>query len=432
MEQLDIDGLFWLVDKPEDKVAGRLTFNPVDGAVLNLVGTFKGFVPSGSNPPVHMNAIAGGRQLTLDNCHFEQVKLEYMRIGQTGLTRHQYRTDLILDGWHRHDPKPLNVKNTLLHLRYIEQWVHVFSGGPIGYEDRADNTPRISHQFDSFQRIEAVNIGIGELGLSYGQTKYWEHFLESTVRRNCYLDLRLNESVSFAEMMNLCWMLQDLITLGCDYPSAITGMTLEHPQQNPKPPTENHHSIVPYMRTTGHYSSKSYDDVSNSNIMFAFSDIGGVKGVGKWLEVATRYRVSIGYLVGNLYAPSPYPEIQFFNACTAVEALRRMQIKKQNFNLSKELPMLARKAGDAFGDLVTNVDEWAKEVVKTRYNSVVHPGLGPRTDTNALIWLTDSLHLLAVLCLLNEMGVQTEAEKRVKRSNRFHQVNQMSHRLNTS
>lgn len=429
MEQLDIDGLFWLVEKPEDKVAGRLTFNPVDGASLSLVGTFEDFIPSGSNPPVHMNAIAGGRQLTLDSCHFEQVKVEFLRVGQTGLTRHKYRTDLILDGWHRDGSKPLEIKNTLLHLRYIEQWVHTFSGGLVGYEDRADNSPRISHQFDSFRRTEAVNIGIGELGLSYGQTKHWDHFLESTVRRNCYLDLRLDESVGFAEMINLCWMLQDLITLGCDHPSAITGMSLEHPQQNPDQQTGNDYSIVPYLRTTGHYPNQPYDAVSNSNIMFSFSDISGIKGVGKWIEVATKYRVPIGYLVGNLYAPSPYPEIQFFNACTAVEALRRMQIKKQNFNLAKELPMLTQKAGDAFGDLVTSVDEWAKEIVKTRFNSVVHPGLGPTADTNALIWLTDSLHLLAVFCLLDELGVRKEATNRVKQSNRYIRARQTNHRL---
>ena len=39
MERLDVDGLFWLVDKPDDKVAGRLRFDPVQGAKLGLIGT---------------------------------------------------------------------------------------------------------------------------------------------------------------------------------------------------------------------------------------------------------------------------------------------------------------------------------------------------------------------------------------------------------
>ena len=65
MERLDVNGLFWLVDKPDDKVAGRLRFDPTEGARLDLIGKFKDFVPSGHNPPVSMNAIAGGRLLTL-------------------------------------------------------------------------------------------------------------------------------------------------------------------------------------------------------------------------------------------------------------------------------------------------------------------------------------------------------------------------------
>ena len=65
VERLDVNGLFWLVDKPDDKVAGRLRFDPTEGARLDLIGKFKDFVPSGHNPPVSMNAIAGGRLLTL-------------------------------------------------------------------------------------------------------------------------------------------------------------------------------------------------------------------------------------------------------------------------------------------------------------------------------------------------------------------------------
>ena len=65
MEPLDVDGLFWLVDKPDDKVAGRLRFDPTEGARLGLIGKFKDFVPTGDNPPVRINAIAGGRFFTL-------------------------------------------------------------------------------------------------------------------------------------------------------------------------------------------------------------------------------------------------------------------------------------------------------------------------------------------------------------------------------
>ena len=56
VERLGVDGLFWLVDKPGDKVAGRLRFDPVEGARLGLIGKFKDFVPLGQR----YNLLPGG------------------------------------------------------------------------------------------------------------------------------------------------------------------------------------------------------------------------------------------------------------------------------------------------------------------------------------------------------------------------------------
>ena len=165
MERLDVDGLFWLVDKPDDKVAGRLRFDPAEGVRLSLIGTFKDFVPSGHNPPVHMNAIAGGRFLTLEGCHFDQLTVEYAGGGQSGLTRHEYRSDLLFAGLHRDDSEPLQFRNVLLHLRYLEQWVNELSTIPVGYEDKPKNVPRIVATFDVLERKAVIPAVFGEGGI---------------------------------------------------------------------------------------------------------------------------------------------------------------------------------------------------------------------------------------------------------------------------
>ena len=417
MERFDVDGLFWLVDKPDDKVAGRLRFDPTEGAKLGLIGKFKDFVPSGSNPPVRINAVAGGRFLTLEDCHFERVRVEYAGAGQTGLTRHEYHSDLLFAGMHRENLEPLQFKNVLLHLRYLEQWVHALPSKPIGYEDKVDALPRISHKFDAFERAAVVDVGYGELGLSYGQVQYGDHFLEAVRRQNCYFDLRLAESRSFGEIMNWCWMLQDLVTLGCDYPSAVTGVTFEHAQQSGDAPDAESQPIRPYMRASGHYTSGSYDSMSVGNAIFTFHDIAGMEGVTKWLKVASRYRLALNSLTHNLYSPTPYSENSFFNACTAAETIRRIQLGKQNLNLSKELLELAEQAGDMFKDLLGDVKKWAQKVVQIRSKFVVHPGL---QGTNVLVAsvLADSLHLLVVLCLLAECGVKGKASERIQNNAR--------------
>ena len=98
--------------------------------------------------------------------------------------------------------------------------------------------------------------------------------------------------------------------------------------------------------------------------------------------------------------------------------------EKQNLNLARELPLLAQQAGDAFKELVGDADKWAKRVVQTRINIVVHPGLRGGADSCDVIWLADSLHLLVVLCLLEECGVQKMAEERIRLSERFYLLKQ--------
>ena len=417
MERLDVDGLFWLVDKPDDKVAGRLRFDPIEGAKLDLIGKFKDFVPSGSNPPVRMNAVAGGRFLTLEDCHFESVRVEYVGAGQSGLTRHEYQSDLLFAGLHRKNLEPLQFKNVLLHLRYLEQWVHAWSSKPIGYEDRVDALPRISHKFDAFERAAVVNVGPGELGLSYGQVQYGDHFLEAVRRRNYYFDLRLLESRPFGEIMNWCWMLRDLVTLGCDNPSAVTGVTFEHAQQSGDATDAERQPIRPYMRAIGNYTSGSYDSMRVGEAMFTFHDIAGMEGVTKWLGVASRYRLVLYFITNNLYSPTPYAEYSFFNSCTAAETMRRVQSSRQNLKLVTALQELAEQAGDIFKNSVGDVNKWAKKVVQIRANSVIHPGLRG-TDGLAASVLADSLHLLVVLCLLEQCGVKEKACERIQNSAR--------------
>ena len=61
---------------------------------MGLIGKFKDFVPSGYNPQVRMNAIAGGILLTLEDCHFAQVRVEYAGEGLRGMSISQIYSSL--------------------------------------------------------------------------------------------------------------------------------------------------------------------------------------------------------------------------------------------------------------------------------------------------------------------------------------------------
>ena len=424
VESLDVDGLFWLVDKPDDKVAGRLRFDPAEGAKLALIGKFKDFVPSGRNPPVRMNAVAGGRSFTLENCLFAGLKVEDPGGGHKGLTRHEYHSDLLLAGLHWDGHATLQFKNVLLHVRYLEQWLDQVSSYPRGYDGRGRNPPLIVAAFDELKRQAVVRGVFGELGLTYGRATSGDRFLETVIQQNFFFDFRLAKARPLNQVLDFCWMLQDLVTLGCDSPSAMTDLALGHPQQASDESVTEKVPVKVYTRSIRNYATGPPGGLSHSKMLFTFSDLGGIEGIANWLQVASRYRIAVGALVGNVYAPSPYLDSRFFNACTAAEAFRRIQLGRQSLNFGRELPVLAKQAGDAFEELVGDVDKWAKRVVRTRDNLVVHRGLRGGANTYDVLWLADSLHLLVVLCLLAECGAQKTAEERIRQCERFYLLKQ--------
>ena len=362
--------------------------------------------------------------VVLEDCHFAGLRVEYAGGGQTGLTRHEYQSNLLLAGLHWEDDEPLQFKNVLLHLRHLEQWLNQLNTFPSGYEGRSKNRPQIVATFDELERQVVVPCAFGELGLTYGLATSGDRFLETMVHRNFFFDLRLAEACSLGEVLNLCGMLQDMVTLGCDSPSALTDLAMEHPQQACETSVTEKLPVKPYMRTIGNYAGGPGGGIPPSRMMFTFSDLGGIEGIAKWLGVTSRYRIAVGALVGNLYAPSPYLESRFFNACTAAETFRRIQLGQQNLNLARQLPALAQQAGDVFKELVGEVNQWAKRVVQTRANIVVHRGLRSGADGYDVIWLADSLHLLVVLCFLGECGVQQMAQERVRNCERFYLLRQ--------
>ena len=181
MQPLDIDGLFWIASKPEDKVAGRLRFNPVTGTDLHLIGKFKDFIPTGYNQPVRLNAIAGGKILTLDNCQFMGLRVQDPGVGNISFIRHQYHTNLMVSGAHFNETAPLQFKGVLLHLRYLEPWIHNTATQPIDYEAKGKEVKFVTHNFEALERQAVATADFGELALSFGQLQIRKRFLDTVI-----------------------------------------------------------------------------------------------------------------------------------------------------------------------------------------------------------------------------------------------------------
>ena len=149
-------------------------------------------------------------------------------------------------------------------------------------------------------------------------------------------------------------------------------------------------------------------------MLFTFDDIGGLDGIAKWLKTSARFRQVIDSLLSHWYLPDIYTDNRLLNMIIAAEALERIRLQKQDLNFREALIDLAGVAGNPFRVIVEDVSTWASEIVRIRTRNLVHRGLHGNLEGLRPYYLSESLYLLVVLCLLRECGITEETLTKVQ------------------
>ena len=402
---LDIIGSFWPATRPERRVPGRLTFDHDNGRRLELCGTFhdlqevidkalakqEGQVPIGisellglDSPPIRILGDTTEGRVTLDRCLGAQST---------------YHVPLVFRGAHFLDNEPLQFEAARFDILHIEKWIGKSS------LDRSSSVRKDSNQVEQIHIFctpvgdTTVEMPSGQLRLAFEYQLSGDHIVESTIKQNCVLELRFTNPVPIDEVFEIHDALQALISIGVSAPVRVEARVRSVDRG--------------WVQVQGSSFGTKDDRNEVRNVrpfdrLFTYDDLGGLSGIGLWLTKSKKFRLVIGLLMSRWNAPNLYGELQFFNMVTAAETFARIQCQKQNFDFSKKLKMLANNAGAPFRSVVDDVSKWANLVVRIRNNNVVHRGLRNNPDGEVLYWLTGSLYILVVLCLLRECKVPEE------------------------
>ena len=147
----------------------------------------------------------------------------------------------------------------------------------------------------------------------------------------------------------------------------------------------------------------------------SFSDVGGVKGIAKWLEVSEKYGTAVGLLTSNWFNERAYNEDKFARVFTAVEGLlsRKKARNKASMN-SVELAEFVEQMVPGFSDLTNYpADDWAERVKEIRDQRVSHsdPVSTVATDGRTIILMTNLLYVAGASFLLREIGIEEQQIK---------------------
>ncbi len=427
MDNLDIEGLFWLATNQDDKVAGHLKFDPADGAELNLSGSIQKLVPSTSEKVpvsfdddwIRIHGLAGGHKITLDRCQLIKRETQFPEFA-----RESYYSPIVLSGDYFFEGEPLEFSSASVHLLHLEHWVRRSSVTiRFDQDEESNGLERVHVTSTSLQKI-ATGMSDGTLELTFTYNLLGDHIVKSEIRQSCILSLQFAVSRPLADILGFCLAIQDLVTIGLDVPSRITGVSLERSNQSESLESDRGDStyiqLYVRLRESNHQAIRKAP--STAEMLFTFDDVGGLDTIGKWIKVSGKFRIVIGALMNYWYVPGLTQENRFFNVITAAEALARIRTGEQNLNLEKELKNLAENAGDTFVALVGSVDSWANEIVRIRINNVVHRGLHETVDSFRLFVLSESVYFLVVLCLLRDCDVEEGTLASVRKSLRFERI----------
>lgn len=426
MDTFESDGLFWLPEKEDNQVAGRVSFDPAKGTRLALIGGFSEIAfddfGNGAQIPV-IHGVAGKRFLTFVDCNRVSRRYE-----SPGFTRDEYSADCMFAGQALLNSNSVKFDRVSVRFNNLYDWIGHSSVSRSHEFDARHKLTKSSLTLTPFKTIEHAASGC-VITIS-GIWKILGSEQKPGFEEDFSIGVSYDGAVDFNSIRADVTVLQDLLTAATDSVCVPTAITLEiSPEMGNGEQSTT--SVQAYAQQNAYVG---VEKTKSSDMILRLGDIGGVSGVARWIDFVRERRVVLGLMLSSTYTKM-YTENKFFNAVSAAETLHRMEFPNEvrpadeykNFRrmLVKYVPKQYRswlsqqlaysnepRLRDRLAELaefcglptVMNCDgrQWAKAVTDARNRMVHHDkGKGPEASTVELYWLAESLRVLLLLCLAN-------------------------------
>jgi hypothetical protein len=438
MKPFEGEGVFWLPNHDENQLAGRVVFDPIKGAALNLFGVFDSLHQQYAldSPRLRIHGVAGKCYLTLDKCFLTDTVHEV-----PGIPRQAFYVGAIITNHLFDEDEALTFDEVSVTFDQLPHWVGR-SGVAVNYslkqgEQTADEVDIDFRQLDD----EVVQLDEFELRLGSSWGLRGDHITNTQLLQGTYLTLKYPATRALEIILDDLKALQDLLTLAIDAPVVTEEVTLRR-----KDIAHETGSVAGRPKSLSYYASQVAERARlekpqpPGHILFKYQDIGGLTTIARWLMVARRYDIVLGWLLSIRYASGLYAENRFHNVVSAAESFHRLrfpeglmpeadfqaliselvaavpeqhrewlgrQLQYSNEpRLRKRLSQLARYAGPVFTSVCGKRDRWITLVVEVRNRLTHHDENRPVSfEDGDLYFLAESVYMLVMLCLFRECGV---------------------------
>lgn len=443
MEAIDSLGLFWLQGRDDDKLSGRLVFDPEErGIRLSLVGAFQDQFESGNDVNSRILGWIGHRQVTLNRCFPSKSSNPSPGVAETSFLSNE-----LFVGAHI-EADPMEFQTATISFSDMENWV-----GKTGlthhwqrHTSKADGEHADTYYMSYTPPTEDVcEFSRGSIRISYAWNQAGDALRKLSFEQWPNLRLEYSEPQSFEVIRSDVGRINALLTLCMDTSVAIDKLLLTHPlipavaiSGEPM----GHPQPVEFLAQPLRYSNPAERNPHHQHRMFlSYEELGGIAQIARWIDSAARFQRSLDSLMSIKHARQIFTENRFLNVAYAAEAfhvatLGGKQMEEEQFSkllstyieatphehrewlesriehgnvptFKSRLMQLAERAGEGVRPMIGNRSQWAYTLSRTR-NELTHLGAMGSYSGGDLYYLAESLYTILRSCMLLELGAPTD------------------------
>jgi len=440
-------GIWWLPDKPNEQMSGTLRFTPDEGAILDLIGSFKDIKNMNKilQPEIILGVSSNGKNITLHSCFETKSSFSF-----PGFQTSSLYANSVFIGAHFQKSEDIKFKSISVHYLHLDEWVNIsgFDIKPLWEEKEV---------IIKYKLPEAIEADIGNgLKILINIRATWPSLSlvqkEATIKQSTEVKIETSEDKPFEDYLKIMYHIQNFLTLGITkpvYPLAITGLTEVNKEMVKDkahyPPVEVFYRLPDIPK--GHKPLLPVD------MLFAFKDISSrfESFLRNWFEKAGLLEPVYNLYFGTLYNPRMYLEHRFLSLIQAIESFHRRvyggeylsdedykvvydalvtaipggvegglkdRLKEylrygNEFSLRKRLEEIFDKHQEILDKFIKNRSAFIEKVVDTR-NYLTHydKELKKRAAKGEDLYdLTQKLEMCLEICLLTEVGFNSEEVK---------------------
>lgn len=233
------------------------------------------------------------------------------------------------------------------------------------------------------------------------------------VRQDFYLTFQRRSRTPLDDLLGRIGDVQNLVAIATNTPPAIGTVRLSRSDHLDTFKGKRHPKPVELIAV---WQIKAPTAPARIQPTFTLMDLGGARGLGKWLRMSAAHRSHISRAVSSRHSPSLWVSDGLLNATASLEGFGRALHGKAK--LHRHLEQLSGHAGAPFQQLVGDTGKWARAVTLER-NALAHHNSGVLASGERQLYLARSAYYLAVLCALRSADAPASVLEKVTASSDF-------------